>query len=444
MNRTGLAAASVLVGLGLWAATGESFAAYSIQDLGTLGGSRSQAWSVSSSGIVVGFRVINNTSQAFLWEGGAMRDLGPDLMWANDVNPRGQVVGGGYPPEGSQHSYLWEDGVTTVLPTLGGSTNRVHAISDRGEVVGESTLPGPYYAYRAYLWRAGEIHDLGTLGGNSSASGINNRGEVVGHYFTADRHNRACLWRLGDIVDIGTLGGFGSYAADINNLGMIVGNSQTATGETHAFLWQDGVMTDLGTLGGHESGASGINDRGQIVGVSTTAEPTTVHAVLWENGATIDLGTLGGQSSASQIDERGWIVGESEPASGETHAVLWVPSERGAGPSPKPFASQAASSLADRAEPSSSKSHAVLSRNPNSTSTLSFVAPRAGNVTVRLFDVSGRLMREIWSARTVGAGRQDVLIDGKAASGASLPSGVYYYRVDMRGWSLSGKVAIWR
>jgi len=441
MNRTWLKTASVLVGLGLWAAAAESFAGYSIQDLGTLG--TGFISSVSSSGIVVGTTVINNSEHAFLWEKGVITDLGSELMWADDVNARGQVVGGGYPPEGSAHGYLWENGVTTVLPTLGGSTNWVHAISDRGEVVGTSTLSGSIGPYHAYLWRDGEIRDLGTLGGNSSASSINNRGEVVGHYFTADRHNRACLWRLGDIVDIGTLGGFGSYAADINNLGMIVGNSQTPTGETHAFLWQDGTMTDLGTLGGHESIASGINDRGQIVGYSSTAEPTTVHAVLWEHGTMKDLGTLGGQSTASRINERGWIVGISETAPGENHAVIWVPTERDAGPSPTPSASRA-SSLPNHRESSSSALRAVLARNPNSTVTLSFVAPRAGNATVRLFDVSGRLVREIWSARSVGAGRQDVLIDGKTASGAPLPSGVYYYRVEMRGWSLPGKVVISR
>jgi probable HAF family extracellular repeat protein len=46
------------------------------------------------------------------------------------------------------------------------------------------------------------------------------------------------------------------------------------------FVWQKGVMTLLGTLGGRYSRAFGINSAGDIVGTSETAEGE-VHAVRW-------------------------------------------------------------------------------------------------------------------------------------------------------------------
>ncbi len=70
--------------------------------------------------------------------------------------------------------------------------------------------------------------------------------------------------------DLGTSGG-NSTARGINDSGQVVGYSDTSAGDRRAFLWEDGVMTDLGTLVPTGSGwtlteAHGINDLGQIVG----------------------------------------------------------------------------------------------------------------------------------------------------------------------------------
>jgi probable HAF family extracellular repeat protein len=64
-----------------------------------------------------------------------------------------------------------------------------------------------------------------------------------------------------------------------------------------------------------------MNDRGQVVGRSEPAsgEP---HAFLWQDGVLIDLGG-GAWSEASDINERGQIVGSSNVGSGQTRAALW-------------------------------------------------------------------------------------------------------------------------
>jgi probable HAF family extracellular repeat protein len=95
---------------------------------------------------------------------------------------------------------------------------------------------------------------LGTLGGaqgSSVALAINDPGQVVGYSYTADGSLHATLWSHGATTDLGTLpGGTISEATGINNRGDIVGwSTYGGTSYSHAFLWTDGIMIDLGTLG---------------------------------------------------------------------------------------------------------------------------------------------------------------------------------------------------
>src|SRR5688572_17752089 len=73
--------------------------------------------------------------------------------------------------------------------------------------------------------------DLGTLGTNSFAMGINASGQVVGMSNLSSGARRAFLWTAaGGMVNLGTLGGSESEATGINRLGTIIGGGWTALG----------------------------------------------------------------------------------------------------------------------------------------------------------------------------------------------------------------------
>jgi probable HAF family extracellular repeat protein len=217
-------------------------------DLGTLGGSESEALAVNGPGQIAGHSRI-----------------------------RGQVA---------KHAFfIPEPGTMLDLGTLGGATSVAHDVNDRGEVVGLAET-GAGQAH-AFLWTAeGGMRDLTSLGTVSIGLAINNRRDVVGG------SGHAFLWteRTG-MVDLGTLGGRTSCANDVNDSGYIVGVSQTRETDrrglpvTHAFLrTPDGSMVDLRTLGGEHSSAAALTQEEhgvlRIAGHSHDAS-AQVRAVLW-------------------------------------------------------------------------------------------------------------------------------------------------------------------
>src|SRR5262249_12988946 len=114
------------------------------------------------------------------------------------------------------------------------------------------------------------IVDLGPPGllAYGAAYGVDASGRVVGAvqspFFTPPR---AFLYRAGALTDLGTLGGTSSTAYGINALGQAVGESRIAGDlQSHAFIYdEENGMLDLIPLG-RDSRASAINSSGQIAG----------------------------------------------------------------------------------------------------------------------------------------------------------------------------------
>jgi probable HAF family extracellular repeat protein len=268
------------------------------------------------------------------------------------VNDRGEVTGFAtntdpdpfaglfFPSTTALHAFLWHAGVMRDLGTLGGLDSFGVVLNERGQVAGFSftnEIPNPTTGIPTldpFLLENGRMTDLGSLGGTLGlANALNNRGQVVGFSTTAgDLTFRPFIWQRGVLTDIGTLGGDNGSAGWINEAGQVVGTADLADGTYHAFVWWKGKITDLGTVGSDPcSVGTLINSSGQVIGASTDCQGTVLHAFLWENGSTIDLNALVLPGSGFTvvkpiaINERGEIAGNGTLANGDAHAVVLSP-----------------------------------------------------------------------------------------------------------------------
>jgi probable HAF family extracellular repeat protein len=211
----------------------------------------------------------------------------------------------------------------TDLGTLGGASSSASAINDRGQIVGSSDVTGSADEH-AFLYSRGRMRDLFPGSTQSSATDINNRSEVVG-----SSEFRAFLYRRGQVTEIG-FGGESSFAQGINDRGDVVGTAAlpAPSFDSHAFLYRHGQITDLTPMlaPGDFSLAADVNDRGTVVGWSNPSFAFMPSPFLWRNGTLtgLDLTPAGDDFAApSGINNRGEVVGQSGSlATGEFHAVL--------------------------------------------------------------------------------------------------------------------------
>jgi len=343
---------------------------YTITDLGTLGGTFSEAVGINNNGSAAGFSTPQGdlVVHAALWRQGVIIDLGT-LGGPNSVAPeaepqpneRGEVAGASDTsvpdPNGEDFCgfgthliclpFVWKKGVLTALPTLGGNNGIAGEINNRGQAVGSAETPNsdPCSAnvlqLEAAIWEKGTVQELPPLPGDPDgvATGINDHGQVVGATGCAFPITHAVLWPNaadGPAIDLGNLGGTGfNVAFGINNRGQVVGQAGVPDGiNFHAFLWtKDDGMKDLGTLPGDiQNWAETINNNGQAVGTSFDANGN-MHPFIWQDGVMTNLNTLIPRGSQSLLlealgnNDRGQIVGYLLTANGEVHAYLATPCE---------------------------------------------------------------------------------------------------------------------
>ena len=241
--------------------------------LPTLGGNNGSVNMMNSWGMEVGFAETSVPDPACpapqvlqfvpaVWLNGKVHSLptypGDADGLALAVNDRGQIVGSSGTCTSFQpttlinllgvHPIIWENGKAFDLGNLGGATgaaggNIAWNLNNRGQVIGVSDLAGDT-TFHAFLWtKETGMRDLGTLPGdvNSTGSGINDAGDIVGLSLDQNFNGRAFLWHNGKMTDLNTLippdSPISLFAGcAINNEGLITGLGVTKTGEFHAYL----------------------------------------------------------------------------------------------------------------------------------------------------------------------------------------------------------------
>ena len=246
------------------------------------------------------------------------------------INSLGDIVGRKDSPlEGGPRATIWNRSRSNSkhLGALwDGDYSSASGINDAGEVVGVSNTGR---GILPFVWtETGGLRGIPLLPGDrcGRANGINKHGHVVG-YSSGANGAKAFLWtRKTGVRDLAVLPGTNSSTAcDVNNSDEAAGVCASAA-RKRAVLWtRTGNVSDLGVLPGDwESEAAAINNAGDVVGYSKG--PAGMHAFLWTKATGIqDLGVLpGGNSSrALAINDLGEIVGSSTSSSGDS-AFIWT------------------------------------------------------------------------------------------------------------------------
>jgi len=267
---------------------GAPTARYTVAYLPTLGGTRNRPTGINSQGVVAGF-----------------------------VNR---------PDNATRVAAVWSHGLLDTLGTLGGPNSAL-------------LWPGP--SDNGLLAGIAETADLDPLGEEWSCTAF--LPSVTGHIC------RGFVWSSGVMTALPTLGGYQGFATGVNNRGQVVGWAETPVHDPtcnapqvlqfRAVMWEPakGVKRELPPLPGDStSAATAINDKGQVVGISgdcdvAVGEFSALHSVLWDHGTVTDIGDLGGDAwhTPMDINEQGDVVGFSNPAGVvgadfNPHAFLWT------------------------------------------------------------------------------------------------------------------------
>jgi probable HAF family extracellular repeat protein len=278
--------------------------------------------------------------------------------------------------------------VTDLGPANGSTPGQPFVIKNSGLISGAASVSGPWHATLSFLGTQIDLAKAGGLGGpNSSAFGVNERGQAVGEAETKDsdpkledfcgfgsqRVCKAFIWQNGVMSALPLLNdatgaaGRNAVAKGINISGQVAGVAENTISDSTCppydpsptslqfqryqfkpVIWTNGEIQQLPTSGIDSNGKAfndpdgvvfRINDRGQAVGATGTCTGYTpfltylnsLHATLWQNGSLIDLGSLGGIAPpgfgnfAYDVSRSSHVVGTSGTSDGSFHAFLWSP-----------------------------------------------------------------------------------------------------------------------
>jgi uncharacterized membrane protein len=228
--------------------------------------------------------------------------------------------------EAEVHAFYWDSSTGMIdLGSLGGDSLAL-GINDSGQIVGYSYLADKTTIHMVIWTSLGGITDLGSIDNSSFSQGnaINSAGHIVGSGYDANLKQVAFFWSSATgFVSLGEVPPNGyAVGQDINESDSITGS---ATGRSQGIVWRPSLQHPryIGTLpGGSTSEGVAINNLGHVTG--TASLPTGEHdAIIWsKSGGMVDIGTAqpGGTSVGFGINDNDEVVGFS---SGPERPFYW-------------------------------------------------------------------------------------------------------------------------
>ena len=225
---------------------------FGLRDLGTLGGGDSTAFASSGFTVVGQAQTASGTYHAFSVdlatnEKTDLGTLGGNFSAAYDTN--GIVVGASRVAGNARlRAFQYMNGAMTPVPVDTGGDSAAKGVSNAFDIVGYTCTKGST-GCRPFVFASGAATLIGPADRTGVANGISDNQQVVGSISTASGvATHAFLYAAGDLMDLGTLGGANSEGRGVNLSGHVVGSAQNASGQPRAFVWRDGHMSDLNTL----------------------------------------------------------------------------------------------------------------------------------------------------------------------------------------------------
>jgi len=250
--------------------------------------------------------------------------LGGTASGANAINDLGWAMGFAASPANTTEAAAWIEGRMIKLGILPGGTN--------------SSVP----------WESVK-NNQGLIVGISDTSIVQPRGEVfscVAAGFIPPSGNTCLgfLWHPpGFMSALPTLGGDNGFATGINNKGQVIGWAETSYEDPtcvspqvlqflpYVYDVKTGTITALQVYPGDSDGtANALNDKGQMAGISgicsiAVGGASARHAVFWQdqNSTPIDMGNLGGKAwnTPTSMNSKAEVVGFGNP-SGDQNAAF--------------------------------------------------------------------------------------------------------------------------
>ena len=298
---------------------------YEAVNLGTLGGANGSARGVNNNGAVIGFaQAADRSTHPFLWQNHVMQALdsgGNGFTSAEAINDDGVIAGTGI-VGGATYAMTWINGTVQALGPVSPFTSVL--LNQLGDVAWTGPTPaGPH----AFLWHAGAVVDLGTLGGTSSqANGLNDAGEVMGTSSTGTQVD-VFVWKDGQMRDVvSPIAGATNFRTEsFNNRGWITGRAQYGTDFPFtivSWLWDGDSLTIIPALPQPDTNmvAIALTERGDVYGVAEDRFAEHMHPFVYRHGTVALLNPAVSNQEVLAVNNNGTTTGYilSGPS---THAV---------------------------------------------------------------------------------------------------------------------------